>query len=165
MIGMEGSSRRSAEIDRRWETLRILIDELTRSAIAPLGGVSLGFVLASTAPDQTATQLDVIGRQQISRNEMQTESLGATEKRTLEMIADGASLKDVLTHLCDSIDVQVSPSVTSVLLMERDGKHLVLTAGPKVPPEWVCSLGPVPVCPGRRFVRHCRFLENTSYRH
>ena len=78
---------------------------------------------------------------------MQTESLGATEKRTLEMIADGASLKEVLTHLCDSIDVQVSPSVTSVLLMEGDGKHLVLTAGPKVPPEWVCSLGPVPVAP------------------
>jgi formate hydrogenlyase transcriptional activator len=63
------------------------------------------------------------------------------------MIADGASLKEVLTHLCDSIDVQVSPSVTSVLLMEGDGKHLVLTAGPKVPPEWVCSLGPVPVAP------------------
>jgi formate hydrogenlyase transcriptional activator len=78
---------------------------------------------------------------------MQTESLGATEKRTLEMIADGASLKEVLTHLCDSIDLQVSPSVTSVLLMEGDGKHLVLTAGPKVPPEWVCSLGPVPVAP------------------
>ena len=78
---------------------------------------------------------------------MQTESLGATEKRTLEMIADGASLKEVLTHLCDSIDVQVSPSVTSVLLMEGDGKHLVLTAGSKVPAEWVCSLGPVPVAP------------------
>jgi hypothetical protein len=50
MIGMETWSRRPAEIERRWETLRILIDELTRSAIAPLGGVSLGFVLASTAP-------------------------------------------------------------------------------------------------------------------
>ncbi len=76
---------------------------------------------------------------------MQTESLGATEKRTLEMIADGASLKEILTHLCDSIDVQVSPSVTSVLLMERDGKH------------GACR-------PGRRFVRYCRFPENTSYR-
>src|SRR6202051_105681 len=78
---------------------------------------------------------------------MHAESLRTAERRTLEMIADGASLKDVLTHLCDSIDVQVSPSVTSVLLMERDGKHLVLTAGPKVPAEWVCSLGPVPVAP------------------
>src|SRR6202051_53553 len=78
---------------------------------------------------------------------MHAESLRTAERRTLEMIADGASLKDVLTHLCDSIDLQVSPSVTSVLLMEGDGKHLVLTAGPKVPPEWVCSLGPVPVAP------------------
>src|SRR6267142_6528622 len=78
---------------------------------------------------------------------MHAESLRTAERRTLEMIADGASLKDVLTHLCESIDVQVSPSVTSVLLMESDGKHLVLTAGPRVPPEWVCSLGPVPVAP------------------
>src|SRR5712692_11710731 len=78
---------------------------------------------------------------------MHAEALRTAERRTLEMIADGASLKDVLTHLCDSIDVQVSPSVTSVLLMEPDGKHLVLTAGPKVPAEWVCSLGPVPVAP------------------
>jgi formate hydrogenlyase transcriptional activator len=78
---------------------------------------------------------------------MQIESLRTAEKRTLEMIADGASLKDVLTQLCDSIDVQVSPSVTSVLLMERDGKHLILTAGPRVPPEWVCAIGPVPVAP------------------
>ena len=74
-------------------------------------------------------------------------SFDVAEKQTLEMIADGASLKDVLTHLCDSIDVEVSPSVTSVLLMERDGKHLVLTAGPRVPPEWVSVIGPVPVAP------------------
>jgi formate hydrogenlyase transcriptional activator len=78
---------------------------------------------------------------------MQIESLRTAEKRTLEMIADGASLKDVLTQLCDSIDVQVSPSVTSVLLMERDGKHLIPTAGPRVPAEWVCTLGLVPVAP------------------
>ena len=78
---------------------------------------------------------------------MHAESLRTAERRTLEMIADGASLKEVLTHLCDSIDVQVSPSVTSVLLMEGDGKHLVLTAGPRVPFEWVCALGKVPVAP------------------
>ena len=52
----------------------------------------------------------------------QTESLRATERRTLEMIADGASLKDVLDQFCSSIDVQVAPSVTSVLLMDPDRK-------------------------------------------
>lgn len=78
---------------------------------------------------------------------MHTELLRTAEKRTLEMIAEGAGLKDVLIHLCDSIDICVSPSVTSILLMEPDGKHLVLKAGPRVPFEWVCALGPVPVAP------------------
>ena len=59
----------------------------------------------------------------------QTESLRAAEKRTLEMIADGASLKDILNHLCSSIDVQVSPSVTTVQLMDPDGKRLWQSAG------------------------------------
>ena len=76
---------------------------------------------------------------------MQTESLGATEKRTLEMIADGASLKEVLTHLCDSIDVQVAPSVTTVLLMDADGKRLWQGGGRQAPQEWMAAVIPVPV--------------------
>ena len=75
----------------------------------------------------------------------QTESLRAAEKRTLEMIADGASLKDVLNHLCSCIDVQVSPSVTTVQLMDPDGKRLWQSAGPLVPREWVSVISPVPV--------------------
>jgi formate hydrogenlyase transcriptional activator len=54
----------------------------------------------------------------------QAETLHAAERQTFEMIADGASLKDVLNHLCASIDVQVAPSVTTVFLMDADGKHL-----------------------------------------
>ena len=66
---------------------------------------------------------------------MHAESLRTAERRTLEMIADGASLKDVLTHLCDSIDVQVSPSVTSVLLMERTGSTLFSRPALRFPPN------------------------------
>lgn len=75
----------------------------------------------------------------------QTETLHAAEKRTLEMIADGASLKDVLDHLCASIDVQVAPSVATVFLMDADGKHLVLTGGPRVPGQWISAVSPRPV--------------------
>ena len=74
-----------------------------------------------------------------------TESLRAAEKQTLEMIADGASLKGLLNHLCSSIDAQVSPSVTTVLLMDPDGKHLWQSAGPQAPPEWISVISPVPV--------------------
>jgi formate hydrogenlyase transcriptional activator len=73
------------------------------------------------------------------------DALYTAEKRTLEMIADGASLKDVLNHLCASIDVQVAPSVTTVFLMEADGKHLVLTGGPRVPGQWISAVSPRPV--------------------
>jgi PAS domain S-box-containing protein len=72
----------------------------------------------------------------------QTETLHAAEKRTLEMIADGASLKDVLNYLCASIDVQVAPSVTTVFLMDADGKYLVLTGGPRVPGQWISAVSP-----------------------
>ncbi len=75
----------------------------------------------------------------------QTETLHAAEKRTLEMIADGASLTDVLNHLCASIDVQVAPSVTTAFVMETDGKHLVLTGGPRVPGQWKSAVSPRPV--------------------
>src|SRR5229473_6177333 len=39
----------------------------------------------------------------------QAESLLAAEKRTLEMMANGASLSDVLNDLCAAIDAHASP--------------------------------------------------------
>jgi len=84
----------------------------------------------------------------------QTESLRAAEKRTLEMIADGASLKDILNHLCSSIDVQVSPSVTTVWLTDPDGKRLWQSAGP--PGSTRMGFGDQPGAgrSGGRFMRH-----------
>ena len=78
-------------------------------------------------------------------NRKQTETLRAAEKQTLEMIAGGASLKDILNHLCTCIDVQVWPSVTTVLLMDPHGTRLWQGAGPLVPPEWIPVINPVPV--------------------
>ena len=75
----------------------------------------------------------------------QVESLRAAEKRTLEMVADGASLKDVLDQLCNSIEVQVAPSVTTVLVMDADGKRLWQGGGQRVPHAWISKIIPVPV--------------------
>src|ERR1700755_3371173 len=61
------------------------------------------------------------------------------------MIADGASLKDVLDQLCTSIDVQIAPSVTTVLLIDADGKRLWQGGGQRVPREWISTIIPVPV--------------------
>src|SRR5882724_3501453 len=44
------------------------------------------------------------------------ESLRAAENRTLEMIADGASLEDTLNNVCRAIDAQSSPVFSTILL-------------------------------------------------
>ena len=75
----------------------------------------------------------------------QAEHLLAAEKQTLEMIADGASLNDILNHVCTSMDLLVAPSMTTILLMDPDGKRLWHTAGPRVPREWVPIIRPLPV--------------------
>ena len=75
----------------------------------------------------------------------QVESLLAAEKRALEMITDGAGLNDILNHLCSSMDLHVSPSMTTVLLMDPDGRRLWHTAGCRVPREWVPIISPLPV--------------------
>src|SRR5215471_18137263 len=86
-------------------------------------------------------------------------ALHAAEMQTLQMITEGASLTDVLNHVCTSIDVQISPSVTSILLMDPDGKRLWPSAGPKVPHDWVRAITPVRVAPDMGLCGTAAFLK------
>ena len=72
-------------------------------------------------------------------------TLYAAEQRTLEMIADGANLRDVLDQLCGLIDVQVAPSVTTILLIDSEGKCLRHGGGLGVSREWISRITPLPV--------------------
>src|SRR5712664_4284892 len=87
------------------------------------------------------------GRSRRIGERKRTEWLYAAELETLRMITEGASLTDILTHVCVSIDHQISPSITTILLMEPDGLSLRPIAGPKVPPEWTRAISPVLVDP------------------
>lgn len=75
------------------------------------------------------------------------ESLLAAVKRTLEMIAGGASLADTLTNLCAAIDAQSPDIISSVLLMDPDGQRLWPVAGPRVPSGWIRALSPLVIGP------------------
>src|SRR5437016_8527831 len=75
------------------------------------------------------------------------ESLRVAEKRTLEMIADGASLEDTLNELCRAIDAQSSSVYSTILLMDPQAKHLWHAAGPRVPTGWIPRLRPRPIGP------------------
>jgi formate hydrogenlyase transcriptional activator len=75
------------------------------------------------------------------------QSLLSTEKGTLEMVALGASLSDVLEHLCDAIDAQAHGTISTVLLMDSDGKRLWPTAGRRVPNGWAKAISPLAIGP------------------
>src|ERR1051326_5803583 len=77
----------------------------------------------------------------------QSGSLLTTERRTLEMIAGGASLTDVLANLCKEIDAQSPGAMSSVMLMDRDGKRLWPTPGQRVSKDWISAITPLPIGP------------------
>ncbi len=82
-------------------------------------------------------------------NPSQAESLLAAEKRTLEMMANGASLSGVLNDLCASIDAHAPPVASMVCLMDPDGKELVPGAGPHIPAALTAAITPWPIGPNR----------------
>ncbi len=63
------------------------------------------------------------------------ESLLSAERRMLEMIVAGANLTDVLEHLCTEIAAQSPDVMSSVMLMDPDGKRLWPKASQRVSKE------------------------------
>jgi PAS domain S-box-containing protein len=78
----------------------------------------------------------------------QAEALLAAEKRTLEMIAGGARLADILENLCDTIDAQAGNSISAVMLMDTDGMRLWPAASPRLPKSWIEAITPFKIGPG-----------------
>ena len=76
-----------------------------------------------------------------------SEALLAGEKQLLEMIATGAPLKQIVNALCLIIEEQRSGTLASVLLLNPDGVHLDLIAGPSLPNEWVRQMEKLPIGP------------------
>src|SRR5882724_7874020 len=76
----------------------------------------------------------------------QKELLRVAEKRALEMIADGASLSEVLKQLCAAID-EHTLAISLVMLMDRGGDQLLPFPGPHLPPEVTAAFTPWPIGP------------------
>ena len=75
------------------------------------------------------------------------ESILLAERRSLELIAGGARLADILANICDAIDAQDPGMMSTVLLMDPDGKRLWPAAGPRVPAGWVEAITPLEIGP------------------
>jgi formate hydrogenlyase transcriptional activator len=88
----------------------------------------------------------------------QEELLRLAEKRTLEMIADGASLSDVLNDLCAAIDDHAS-ATSFVCLLDSGGNQLLPIASPNVPPAFAAAITPWPIGPNRGSCGTAVFLK------
>ena len=75
------------------------------------------------------------------------EALLRGEKQLLEMIATGVPLKQILNKLCEIIEEQRPGTLASVLLMNPDGVHLNVVAGPKLPGDWTRQMEKMPIGP------------------
>src|SRR5882724_9231011 len=93
-------------------------------------------------------------------NLKRAEALLAAEKRTLEMIASGACLADILERLCETVDAQASNIKSAVMLMDADGMHLRTAAGHRLAKGWIeaitaLEIGPtVGSCGSAAFLKH-----------
>jgi two-component system, sensor histidine kinase len=61
----------------------------------------------------------------------------------LELIAGGARLADILANICDAIDAQDPGMMSTVLLMDPDGKRLWPGGAPPVPAGLVWAIPPL----------------------
>ena len=75
------------------------------------------------------------------------EALLAGEKRLLEMIATGVPLKEIANALCQIIEQQRPGTLASVLLLNCDGVHLDVIAGPNLPGGWDRQMEQLPIGP------------------
>ena len=112
-------------------------------------------------PDGAVKHVQVVGRP--STNEYGTfefvgavtditlrkleEALFMGEKRLLEMIATGITLKEILNALCLIIQEHQRGTLASVLLLRPDGLHLESVAGPSLPKEWTEQMEKLPIGP------------------
>jgi PAS domain S-box-containing protein len=86
-------------------------------------------------------------------------ALSAAENRTIGMIANGVPLPHVLDELCRAIDALTPGVLSTVLLMDPDGKRLWPGGGPRFPAALQPAINPWMVGPGRGACGTAAFLK------
>ena len=86
-------------------------------------------------------------------------ALSAAESRTIGMIASGVGLPEVLDELCRTVDVLTPGVVSTVLLMDPDGKRLWPGGGPQFPAALKPAINPWLIGPGRGACGTAAFLK------
>jgi PAS domain S-box-containing protein len=97
--------------------------------------------------DEAGNVIEYVGTSVDVTERKRAEALLRGEKQLLEMIATGVPLKQILNALCEIIEEQRPGTLASVLLMNPDGVHLNVVAGPKLPGDWTRQMEKMPIGP------------------
>jgi PAS domain S-box-containing protein len=117
-------------------------------------------------PDGTVTSW--VGMNTDVTERKRTQSLADGHKQVLEMIARDAPLRATLEALTRLIDAQCDEMLSSILLLDTDGKHLRHGAAPRLPGSYTgaidgAAIGPtVGSCGTAAFTRKPVYVENIA---
>ncbi|HEY4424743.1 MAG TPA: ATP-binding protein [Pyrinomonadaceae bacterium] len=94
---------------------------------------------------------DITRRQEaereLAKSRESEDAFRAGQGRVLEMIAQGATLSDVLASLVTLIEAQSEGMICSVLQLSEDGKHIRHGAAPRLPEIYVQAVNGAPIGP------------------
>jgi PAS domain S-box-containing protein len=121
--------------------------ELEYRLVLPTGITKYVHVLGCPVLNSAADVVQFIGNVTDITERKRAEALLKGERRLLEMIATGVPLKEILNALCATIEEQRPGTLASVLLMNPDGVHLDVIAGPTLPNEWTRQMEKLPIGP------------------
>jgi PAS domain S-box-containing protein len=105
------------------------------------GSIIWGEITATMLRDAEGQPLRTVSMIQDVTERRLSETVFQSQKSALEMVAQGASLDDVLQFVVASLQKQAHESlVVSILLVDRDGKHVSLAAASGLPEGIQCKL-------------------------
>lgn len=68
------------------------------------------------------------------------EKFRINQAKVLNQIAVGASLQSVLNDIIHMLEEQIEGSICSIMLLDKQGSHLLSTAGPSLPADYLKSI-------------------------
>jgi PAS domain S-box-containing protein len=121
--------------------------ELEYRLVLPNGTTKYVRLIAHPILNRVGDVVQFMGSVTDITDRKRAEALLTGEKRLLEMIATGVPFKEILNTLCLIIEEQRNGTLASILLLNPDGVHLNVVAGPNLPNEWTQQMEKLPIGP------------------
>lgn len=142
-----GISLNQCDRYRQWQPDEIeLLEE-----VAAQVGIALAQAKLLQQEQQRRRELDQRNAQlkQAIRERSRFEALLTGQGRILTMIATGAPLTTVLTHLAQFVEAQIEASLCAFALVNETGTHLSQAIAPNLPAAYIEALGEIAIGPNQ----------------